>query len=66
MHPQTMPVTAEIALHTSMWDRPFKALLMCIRALFDLIAKDKFMPGVYMLITLFLFCPEFLVVLIYF
>ena len=32
--------------------------------MFDLIAKDKFMLGVYLLFTLFLFCLEFLVVLI--
>lgn len=40
------------------------ALLIRIRAMFDLIAKDKFMLGVYLLFTLFLFCLEFLVVLI--
>lgn len=40
------------------------ALLIRIRAMFDLIAKDKFMFGVYVLFTLFLFCLEFLVVLI--
>lgn len=40
------------------------ALLIRIRALFDLIAKDKIMLGVYILFTLFLFCLEFLVVLI--
>lgn len=40
------------------------ALLIRIRAMFDLIAKDKFMCGVYVLFTLFLFCLEFLVVLI--
>ncbi len=40
------------------------ALLIRIRAMFDLIAKDKFMLGVYILFTLFLFCLEFLVVLI--
>lgn len=40
------------------------ALLVRIRAMFDLIAKDKFMLGVYILFTLFLFCLEFLVVLI--
>ncbi len=40
------------------------ALLIRIRAMFDLIAKDKFMMGVYILFTLFLFCLEFLVVLI--
>ena len=40
------------------------ALLARIRAMFDLIAKDKFMLGVYILFTLFLFCLEFLVVLI--
>ena len=38
------------------------ALLARIRAMFDLIAKDKFMLGVYILFTLFLFCLEFLVV----
>ncbi len=32
--------------------------------MFDLIAKDNFMLGVYILFTLFLFCLEFLVVLI--
>jgi hypothetical protein len=40
------------------------ALLIRIRAMFDLIAKDKLMFGVYVLFTLFLFCLEFLVVLI--
>ena len=40
------------------------ALLMRIRAMFELIAKDKFMLGVYILFTLLLFCIEFLVVLI--
>lgn len=40
------------------------ALLIRIRAMFDLIAQDKFMMGVYILFTLFLFCLEFLVVLI--
>lgn len=40
------------------------ALLVRIRAMFDLIAKDKVMRGVYILFTLFLFCLEFLVVLI--
>lgn len=40
------------------------ALLIRIRAMFDLIAKDRFMLGVYILFTLFLFCLEFLVVLI--
>lgn len=40
------------------------ALLVRIRAMFELIAKDKFMLGVYILFTLFLFCLEFLVVLI--
>ena len=40
------------------------ALLVRIRAMFDLIAKDNFMMGVYILFTLFLFCLEFLVVLI--
>ncbi len=40
------------------------ALLVRIRAMFDLITKDKFMLGVYILFTLFLFCIEFLVVLI--
>lgn len=40
------------------------ALLVRIRAMFDLIAKDGFMLGVYILFTLFLFCLEFLVVLI--
>lgn len=40
------------------------ALLIRIRAMFDLISEDKFMLGVYILFTLFLFCLEFLVVLI--
>ena len=40
------------------------ALLLRIRAMFDLISKDKFMLGVYILFTVFLFCLEFLVVLI--
>lgn len=40
------------------------ALLVRIKAMFDLIAKDKFMLGVYTLLTLFLFCLEFLVVVI--
>jgi hypothetical protein len=40
------------------------ALLIRIRAMFELIAKDIFMCGVYILFTLFLFCLEFLVVLI--
>ena len=40
------------------------ALLIRIRAMFDLIAQDKFMMVVYILFTLFLFCLEFLVVLI--
>lgn len=40
------------------------ALLIRIRAMFDLISEDKFMLGVYLLFTLFLFCLEFLVVLI--
>jgi hypothetical protein len=41
-----------------------KALLMRIRAMFDLIANDEFMLGVYILFTIFLFCLEFLVVFI--
>jgi hypothetical protein len=40
------------------------ALLIRIRAMFDLINQDKFMKGIYILFTLFLFCLEFLVVLI--
>lgn len=40
------------------------ALLLRIRAMFDLIAQDNFMLGVYILFTLLLFCLEFLVVLI--
>lgn len=40
------------------------ALLLRIRAMFELIAKDKFMFGVYILFTLFLFFLEFLVVII--
>ena len=40
------------------------ALLIRIRAMFDLIGKNKFMLVVYILFTLFLFCLEFLVVLI--
>jgi hypothetical protein len=40
------------------------ALLLRIRAMFDLIAKDNLMLGVYILLTLLLFCLEFLVVLI--
>ncbi len=40
------------------------ALLLRIRAMFDLIAQDGFMLGVYILFTLFLFCLEFLVVVI--
>lgn len=40
------------------------ALLVRIRAIFDLISQDKLMMGVYILFTLFLFCLEFLVVLI--
>lgn len=40
------------------------ALLVRIHAMFDLVAKDKFMLSVYILFTLFLFCLEFLVVLI--
>ncbi len=40
------------------------ALLIRIRAMFELVAKDHFMLGVYILFTLFLFCLEFLVVLI--
>ncbi|MCX8020843.1 MAG: DUF4407 domain-containing protein [Chitinophagaceae bacterium] len=40
------------------------ALLIRIKAMFDLIAQDKFMMGVYILFTLFLFCLELLVVLI--
>jgi hypothetical protein len=40
------------------------ALLLRIRAMFDLIAQDGFMLGVYVLFTLFLFCLEFLVVVI--
>jgi hypothetical protein len=39
-------------------------LLIRIKAMFDLISKDRFMLGVYILFTLFLFCLEFLVVLI--
>lgn len=39
-------------------------LLLRIHALFELIKKDKLMLGVYVLFTLFLFCLEFLVVLI--
>lgn len=40
------------------------AFLIRIRAMFDLIAQDKFMKAVYILFTVFLFCLEFLVVLI--
>lgn len=40
------------------------ALLIRIRAMFDLIAKDKFMLSVYILFTLLLFAIEFIVVLI--
>ena len=40
------------------------ALLIRIRAMFELISEDKYMLGVYLLFTLFLFCLEFLVVLI--
>jgi hypothetical protein len=47
-------------------DSTFKgnALLMRIRALFELIAADRIMLIVYILFTSFLFCLEFLVVLI--
>ena len=40
------------------------ALLIRIRALFELISKDKFMMGVYILFTLLLFMIEFMVVII--
>lgn len=40
------------------------ALLIRIRAMFDLLGEDKFMLSIYILFTLFLFCLEFLVVLI--
>ena len=40
------------------------ALLLRIRAMFDLIAQDRFMLGVYVLFTALLFCLEFLVVVI--
>lgn len=40
------------------------ALLMRIRALFELISKDIFMLIIYILVTLFLFSLEFLVVII--
>lgn len=40
------------------------ALLIRIRAMFDLLGKNGFMLSVYILFTLFLFCLEFLVVLI--
>ena len=40
------------------------ALLVRIRAMFDLISKDKYMLAVYILFTSFLFCLEFLIVLI--
>jgi hypothetical protein len=40
------------------------ALLIRIRAMFDLLGEDVFMLSVYILFTLFLFCLEFLVVLI--
>lgn len=53
--------TAKIKAET---DFQSNALLVRIRAMFDLIAKNKFMLGVYILFTLFIFCLEFLVVLI--
>ena len=58
--------TIAVSNAKSMAERNFNgnALLIRIRAMFDLIAKDKFMLGVYVLFTLFLFCLEFLVVLI--
>jgi len=40
------------------------ALLLRIRAMFDLLSEDGFMLAVYILFTTFLFCLEFLVVLI--
>ena len=40
------------------------ALLLRIRAMFDLIATDNIMMGVYILFTLFLFLVEFLVVIV--
>ena len=40
------------------------ALLIRIRALFELISKDKFMMGVYILFTALLFMIEFMVVII--
>jgi hypothetical protein len=40
------------------------ALLIRIRALFELISKDKFMMGVYILFTALLFLIEFMVVII--
>ncbi len=40
------------------------ALLLRIRAMFDLKSKDKIMLGVYILFIVLLFCIEFLVVLI--
>jgi len=40
------------------------ALLLRIRAMFDLLGEDGFMLTIYILFTAFLFCVEFLVVLI--
>lgn len=40
------------------------ALLLRIRAMFDLLGEDGFMLSIYILFTAFLFCLEFLVVLI--
>ncbi|MCC6448334.1 MAG: DUF4407 domain-containing protein [Chitinophagaceae bacterium] len=40
------------------------ALLLRIRAMFDLLGEDGFMLAIYILFTAFLFCLEFLVVLI--
>lgn len=53
--------TAKIKAET---DFQSNALLLRIQAMFDLIAKNKFMLLVYILFTLFIFCLEFLVVLI--
>lgn len=40
------------------------ALLLRIRAMFDLLGEDGFMLAIYILFTTFLFCLEFLIVLI--
>lgn len=54
----------ELAKQKAQDDFNSNALLLRIRAMFDLIATDNIMMGVYILFTLFLFLVEFLVVIV--